>query len=118
MNWDGADKRRFVRAEFPCKIIIYVPKEHSISTKTKNISAGGVRVILLEKLDIVSIVGLDIFLNNESVNCKGRVVWSVEKTELAPGGSTQYDTGIEYYQIEDDDRRVINNLVDSIVSEN
>lgn len=117
MSWDGADKRRFVRAKFPCKIIIYVPKEHSITTKTKNISAGGVRVILSEKLDIVSMVGLEIFLNDESVKCQGRVVWSVEKTELGPNGSSQYDTGIEYYQIEDDDRRVINNLVETIVSE-
>ncbi len=116
MNGDGLDKRRFVRAKFPCKIIIYVPKEHSITTQTENISAGGARVILPEKLEIVSIVGLEVFLNKESISCKGRVVWSVERAELGPDGSRQHDTGIEYYQISDDDRRVINNLVESIVS--
>ena len=38
MGWDEREKRSFVRANFPCKIIIYtIGREHIIVAHTENI---------------------------------------------------------------------------------
>lgn len=116
MSWSGAEKRRFVRANFPCKIIIHTPKENTITTKTENISAGGVRVIISEELAISSMVDLELFVNNKTISCKGRVVWMVPNKNLSPEETNIYDTGIEFYQISPKDREAIKQLVKSILS--
>lgn len=123
-NWDGREKRRFIRANFPCQITIYTPSKHTINTHTKNISAGGVRVIIEEKCDIFSLVGLKIYLNRESrpgvqergesIACKGRVVWVLEKNHSL-NKPHLYDTGIEFYQIDEEDKKIINNFVKAII---
>ncbi len=117
MVWDGKEKRRFVRANLPCKIIIYTPREHTIITHTENIGAGGVRVILDEDLNISSVVGLEIFLYDEPIECEGRIVWTIEKEESETPGIGRYDTGIEFYKISDKDRDVINNFVEGMVTD-
>jgi len=117
MVWDGKEKRRFVRANLPCKIIIYTPKEHIIITHTENIGAGGVRVIIDENLSISSVVGLEIFLDDKPIECEGRVVWVIDKKEAELATTNRYDTGIEFYKISDNDRGVINNFVESMISD-
>jgi c-di-GMP-binding flagellar brake protein YcgR len=116
MSWSGLERRRFVRANFPCKIIVYAPQEHVISTHTENIGVGGVRVIIGENLKIHSVVGVEIFLTEEPIVCKGKVVWVVEKkiksTEVLP----LYDMGLEFMEIKEEDRLVIRNFVDSVLS--
>jgi len=117
MVWNGIEKRRFVRANFPCKIVIYTPARHTIVTHTENIGAGGLRVIIDEKLDISSLVDLEIRLNNEPIKSKGRVVWVIKTTDSSSSQPTRYDTGIEFYQIDEADREVINNFVETITSQ-
>ncbi|MBD3246096.1 MAG: hypothetical protein GF333_03705 [Candidatus Omnitrophica bacterium] len=107
-NQFDREKRRFVRACFPCKIVIYPPREHTISTHTENIGAGGVRVILGERLHSADIVGLKIYLGEGEITCKGRVVWVVTRSRQ---DETHFDTGIEFYQISDRDRQVIDSFV-------
>ncbi len=116
MAWDGIEKRRFVRANFPCKIIIYLPQEHSLMSHTEDIGAGGLRVIIKEELELSLIVGLEIFLNGEPIICKGRVVWNIEREKESSKDKNRYDTGIEFYEIKEEDRRVIDNLVEAIIS--
>ncbi|MBD3263617.1 MAG: hypothetical protein GF375_00765 [Candidatus Omnitrophica bacterium] len=116
MGWKGVEKRRFVRAQFPCRIIIHTPSEHVVSSHTENIGAGGIRVIIQENLDISTIVDLDIYLGDEPIVCKARIVWTVEKKNPLSGESLMYDTGLEFYQIEDKDRELIKNLVNVLVS--
>lgn len=117
MGWGGIEKRRFVRANFPCIIIIYTPKQHSISTHTENIGAGGVRVIIEEKLEINDVVGLEIFLYKEKqpIECKGKVVWVVEKESLYRKNLIFCDIGIEFYSIKEGDKGIIKNLIETIV---
>ena len=117
MVWDGTEKRRFIRANLPCKIIIYTPTEHIIITHTENIGAGGVRVIIDENLSISSVVGLEIFLNEGPIRCEARIVWAVGKEKAGPSGPNRYDTGIEFYKIEDRDRNVINNFVEAMIAD-
>lgn len=116
MKWDGVEKRRFVRANFPCKVIIRTPTQHLINTHTENIGAGGVRIIIGEKLDVSSMVGLEIYLDKDSVKCEGKIVWMVERVSSAENEPFLFDTGIEFYDINDDDRNLITNLVEMIVS--
>ena len=116
MDWEGLEKRRFVRAKFPCKIIVYPPCEHVIISHTEDISAGGVRVIISDNLDISSLVGLEIYLKEKPIACKGRVVWVVEKANSASDKSSMFDTGIEFYEINEKDKETIGKLVETIVT--
>jgi c-di-GMP-binding flagellar brake protein YcgR len=116
MSWNGVEKRRFVRANFPCKILVYTPQERTISTHTENIGAGGVRVLIEERMEISSIVGLEIYLAQEPIICKGKVVWMVEKKSCYRRDFIFYDTGIEFVDMKEEDRKVIKNCVEAIVA--
>ncbi|MEI8349471.1 MAG: PilZ domain-containing protein [Candidatus Omnitrophota bacterium] len=115
MDYSGIEKRRFIRARFPCKIFIHPPHQHIISTYTENISAGGVRVIIEEHLDISTPVGLEVHMKDGVVHCKGRIVWVVGKESPYRKGVTYSDTGIEFYEISESDRVLIKEFIDSIV---
>src|SRR5512135_1910559 len=99
MEYKGSEKRRFVRANIPCKIIIYLPAEHTITTHTENIGAGGVRVVIDEKLDIFSTVSFELYLQNRVIAGKGRIVWVVDRPVEATDETDSYDTGIEFREI-------------------
>ncbi len=117
MDYQGIEKRRFVRAQFPCAIKIYTFHEHIITTHTENISAGGVRVIIEEKLEIASTVGLQVQIRDYTVSCKGRIVWVVDKRSPYKQGIGYHDTGIEFYEIKDADVKVINAAIEEIVKD-
>jgi len=117
MGWEGTEKRNFIRANFPCKIIIYTPSEHILIAHTENIGAGGVRTIIEENLDISSVVGLEVFIGGTQIICKGRVVWVVVKAGFEKEGINIWDTGIEFYGISEGDQKVVKDFVDSIISD-
>lgn len=118
MGWDEREKRSFVRANFPCKIIIYtIGREHIIVAHTENIGAGGVRVIIEECLDISSQVGLELFLGGAQIICKGRIVWVVERSGSSNVEANVWDTGIEFREISERDRKVVDSFVKTIVSD-
>jgi len=113
MVWNGMEKRRFIRANFPCKIVISTPSQHTIVTNTENIGGGGIRVIIDEKLDISSMVGLDIHLDKDLIKSKARIVWVVKVEDSSLDKPPRYDTGIEFYEMNEDDRKIINNFVEA-----
>jgi hypothetical protein len=116
MDWNGEEKRRFVRANFPCKIAILSTHQHIITTHTENIGAGGIRVIIEERLDIGSHVGLKIYLSeNKPASCKGKIVWVVEKESNYRTGFFLYDTGIEFFDMRKKDSQLITSFVEKIV---
>ncbi len=115
MKENNSDKRRFIRADFPCRIVIYGPQEHEIMSHTENIGAGGVRVIINEELNISSVVDLEVYLDTDPVKCKGRIVWVVGKVNPITGQPRMFDTGIEFYQISQENQEVINSLVKAII---
>lgn len=118
MSWNGREKRSFVRANFPCKIIIYtLGKEHTIVAHTENIGAGGVRVIIGECLNISSQVGLELFLGGAQIICKGRIVWVVERSGSSNVEVNVWDTGIEFREISARDRKIVDSFVKTIISD-
>ena len=117
MDYGGIEKRRFIRARFPCNITIYTPAKHTISTHTENISAGGVRVIIQEKIEVAASVGLQIELKGNLIVCKGTIVWVVDKSSPYRRGLIYHDTGIEFHEIKDSDRQIIHNFIEEIIAE-
>lgn len=118
MNWGGYEKRRFVRGDFFCKIIISTPKQRELISHTENIAEGGVRVILEEELEVNSMVDLEIYISKMPIVGRGRVAWVVPEKNPITGEALLYDTGIEFFGISDEDRLVIKNIVDAIVEGN
>ena len=61
MDWQGQERRRFPRANFPVKIKIN-SDGRKINTHTINISRGGIRAILDTKLDYYTVVDIELDL--------------------------------------------------------
>ena len=117
MSWDYIERRQFVRAKLPCTITIFKPQDRIIRCHTENISAGGIRVILEERLLIPSVVTLEIHMTNEKpILCQGKIIWAFARTLKPNKASILFDTGIEFYEIKDQDRESIEGLVASITS--
>jgi len=116
MEWKGEERRRFPRANFPCKITVVSPIRY-LNSHTDNISEGGIRVLLEEKLSPYSIVGIEIFVDKgKSIRCKGRIVWVKEKVNPLENTPVMYDTGIEFAEINDCDREYLRKLVERLLS--
>jgi len=116
MKWEGSERRVFVRAQLPCRIVVRTPQEHEIAAQTQNIGAGGVCVLLYEQLEISSVVGLQVFLDKSPICCKGRVVWVV--SQEAGASAAMFDTGIEFYQIDENDRLMLGEFIKAIITQN
>lgn len=112
MKDNGRERRKFPRADFPCEIYILTAPLHIIKCKTENIGAGGIRVFIDEELSISSSVGLKLFISKKAIECKGKVVWKVERNE---SGQNKFDTGLEFHQISEEDRKIVGLFVKSLV---
>jgi hypothetical protein len=117
MQYSGKEKRKYIRANFPCKIIIFPPGDYTIATHTENICAGGIKVIIEEKLPVSREVGLEVCLKDKTINCKGKITWVVTRGSPYRKGIFYFDTGIEFIDINDEDRNIIDNIVAAIVSQ-
>lgn len=113
MVWDGQEKRRFPRVAFPCRIAVGSPLRW-LTSHTEDISEGGIRVILEERLSVPALVNLELFFEKgKSIKCRGRVVWIEEQInpinrESEPIG---FLTGIEITEINDNGKEYIRKLV-------
>lgn len=125
MQWQGKERRKFVRVKLPCEIVIRIPQKRIFSTYVENISVGGVKIALPEKLRISSMVSLDIYaIKKEPVICKGKIVWvnpvretfsnGVKKKKASYGKN--FDTGIKFYQLKEKDKQIIKKFVVSVAS--
>ena len=118
--WQGIDKRRFPRANYPCEIIIMKKAAaDKISTHTENIGAGGICVILSQGLDRFSDVELILILNDKQppIDCEARVVWTVKRSEPAGQALNQVDTGIEFVNLKEKDKLRIEKVVKKCLRE-
>lgn len=113
MENNPKEKRKFKRANYPCKIYILTAPLHVISCKTENIGAGGIRIVIDEKLPIASTVGIKLYLVQSPIECKGKVVWVLKRDDGDINAT--FDTGIEFYQISEEDRKTIDIFVKSLV---
>lgn len=113
--WNGIDKRRFPRAQYPCIVNVRASGlAESIHTMTENIGIGGIRVIIKKGLGLFSWVELEIDLKdgNPNVICGGMIVWSIRKNEFQKD-PVHFDTGIEFLDLKDIDRVRIESVVEN-----
>ncbi|MFH1478764.1 MAG: PilZ domain-containing protein [Candidatus Omnitrophota bacterium] len=113
--WNGIDKRRFPRANYPCKITVRRKDQmDSVSSQTENIGIGGICALLPKDLGIFSPVEiqLDLLDNRPVIRCDGNIVWIIEKK-----GSPEkdFDTGVEFTNIAKDDQERINTIVELVI---
>lgn len=118
MAWGGIDTRRCVRVTFECVVI--VKKEGTtlvFNTYTENLSLGGVCVILERTLLKHTPVTLEIYLPDDlpPAKCDGTVVWSVRRDEYAKKKPAQFNTGIEFGELTDQDKSRIKRIIDELV---
>ena len=117
MVWEGQERRQFPRANFLCKIVVSSPIR-LITSHTENISEGGIRVILEERLSPHSPVGIELFFEKgRPVRCKGKIAWVREKLNPLDKTVTMYDTGVRFMDLTEKDREYIKKLVDVIADE-
>ncbi|MGB2705656.1 MAG: PilZ domain-containing protein [Candidatus Omnitrophota bacterium] len=115
--WNGIDRRKFPRVHYRC--VIYMRKKGStktISTRTENLGAGGICVIVKEDLGLFRGVDLELDLEDETplnIKCSGTVVWVVKKRDPKEKGAVYYDTGIEFVDINEDGKNRISKIVEA-----
>ena len=119
--WRGIDKRRFPRANYKCEVLIRRGKSEIVfSTQTENIGVGGICVILERPLDIFSEVEIELTLEKDKsvIKCKGSIVWVIKRAAYEKEKAANYDTGIEFLDLKDEDRTRIEAVVSQIISQN
>ncbi len=78
---------------------------------TKNVSAGGICLILYEDVEVGERLSLDIELpSRKAIHAVGRVVWT-SPVERGAGGRNHRDVGIEFLEIAKEDRQEIQRFV-------
>ena len=112
--WNGINRRKFPRAEYPCKLTVK-RKDHpdSLSAKTENIGIGGICVILPRDLGIFAPVEtqLDLLDHQPVIECDGAIMWIVKKGQ---DDHTTFDTGIEFTNLKREDETRIDSIVEKI----
>lgn len=118
-NWDGLNRRKFPRVNYPCLIIIR--HAHSepevILTHTENIGIGGVCVTLKKDFQLFAPVELEIDLMDigNHIKCPGKVVWSIRRKMTEKHKPSFYDTGIEFVAMPDAEHKRLEEIVQRLV---
>lgn len=99
------ERRRYIRLKAPIRVTYTIPDTVNVyNSLTKDISAEGLRLESKTK-DInegsILELKLDIYGANNPVHAKGKVVW---KKQLSLEDDAAYDIGIEFTEIEEDNK--------------
>jgi hypothetical protein len=119
MMWEGIDQRRFPRVNYKCLIRMSKgDQEEVIDTFTENIGAGGICVTLDQDLGLFETVSLELFLgeSDEPIACDGTIVWVVKSHPVNKWEAPKFDTGVEFININEDDRQKVFALVESLLN--
>lgn len=119
-NWEGMNRRKFPRANYPCLVIIrrdHVAPE-AILTHTENIGVGGVGVIVRRELKLFDSIELELDLLDMQphIKCEGKIVWVVRRRESAETKPLFFDVGIEFSSLSDKDRKRVEFIVNRLIS--
>lgn len=110
----GSERRTAPRAMFPCRIMISSPVRLLVS-HTENISVGGIRVMLEERLSPFTMVGIELYFDkNKPIKCKGKIAWVKEITNPVERAANMFDTGIKFVDLSEFDKLYIKKLVSSV----
>ena len=117
--WDGFDKRKFPRLNLKCEILIRdESKSRPLKAITENVGAGGVAVILTQRLDRFSLCKINLELEPAlpKIQGSGKIVWTIPVGELG-SKKKKYDTGIEFTDLPDAKQDILKKFLESKISE-
>lgn len=110
------ERRAYPRANLDYRVdIFFDTRIFGLYSELVNISAGGVRLLLEEKINVATPVYLQLSpaaYDTEPIRCKGEVVWFREK-ELPALRHVVFDTGIKFTEIGEGDREKIRSDVEN-----
>jgi c-di-GMP-binding flagellar brake protein YcgR len=119
MTWEGLDRRKFPRANFPCliKVLRAGQPEEALLTHTENISLGGACVILKKAFELFSPVDieLDLMDGGDIIACRCKVVWAVRRKAIELHKPSCYDLGFEFVDITPESRARVGKTVEHLV---
>jgi len=107
------ERRQFVRLNFLVDVVYHkVPPVEKLSL-AKNISTGGICLIVYEELKEQDTLDLEIYLPKDktAIQAKGRVTWVKEFIIGDIPKGKRYDVGIEFLEIDKNDLEKINKYV-------
>ena len=114
-HWDGLNRRKFPRVNFPCLVVIKQAqdKDNVLLTHTDNVGIGGVSVTLKHDLKVFCPVEVELDLMDfeEHIQCQGKVVWNVRRKNNDEQKPLFYDIGIEFTSIEPNAQKRIDEAV-------
>ena len=113
------EKRLYPRVNIVCKIsAIFADRLLVFNTHTENVGEGGIRVILEERLNLSTMVDIELFLLDKElpIRCKGQVMWTAEiKPEKIK--HRIFYTGIKFTELSDHNKEEIRKLVEDVLVE-
>lgn len=118
-NYDALiEKRRFLRLAVSVDVEYSILEEEALPKEsvTKNIGAGGICLIVYKKVDVGSLLSLELRLpeHYSVIEAKGRVVWS-SSFRIEGDRRDRYDLGIEFTQISESDRQKLSQYVFKLI---
>ncbi|MFH0754326.1 MAG: PilZ domain-containing protein [Candidatus Omnitrophota bacterium] len=120
MVWEGLNRRRFPRANFPCMIKIFQEEkvQDAILMHTENLSIGGVAVIIKKAFELFAgvVVDVDLMDGGDPISCQARVVWVVRRKGIEEHKPFFYDVGLEFVDLKEEARRRIEAMVAHLVN--
>ncbi len=91
-------------------------EESSAVDVTKNIAAGGICLIMFQKVAAGDILFLEMVLpSKQAIVCRGRVIWVKELGILGKETEKKFDVGLEFIDIAPEDRETIKKFVISFL---
>ena len=106
----NTERRKFPRLSLGANVKYSVVQLNSSKDDIpmKNISAAGICIVADDDLEIGTILSLRVYLpgNDAPIYTKGRVIWKSE-FKIGYGSKPSYDMGVEFLEIEEEDKRKI-----------
>ena len=104
------EKRKFQRLPFNVNVKWEILDVHTLSgeeIQANNMSAGGICLVILEKVNIGTLLKLKLSLPHEvsSMIIKGRVIWIKEFSVTHTSYDKAYDCGIEFIDLGPQDQK-------------
>ena len=120
--WNGRERRRHVRFKNALELTYIIEKRpHLKQTKTVDISEGGLKLVLAEKLAAGTMMDIRITLpgseKNTEVEVEGEVVWSDDAKEVESSGKRLFYSGIKFFAIPEPSARSLISYIKSLAKD-
>jgi c-di-GMP-binding flagellar brake protein YcgR len=120
--WDGPERRKYRRFQTALEISYRIkPGGHGEAVgMTVDISAGGMKILLYEKLSAGTHLDMQADLPGiaKHVQLEGEVAWSGDAGEEPASGKRSFYAGVKFSSLKEPARTMLINYINSIASEN